>query len=225
MFMQNIICEVREMDLMNTNFTEEELYKLNIHELRDIARQIGVHSPTTKKKEELVELTLQIIYGVTPAVTKKKGAGRPVRTKTKPSRIVYDLQNQEGMHGENADNLFTSKYKVDPTTIFMSNAEFREKVASKKSEYKIDEHTEDDESMSLSAPSDMRFVSGVVVIGADEYYLEVESADGGADVLYKIDDGMVKANLLGAGDSVQGYANKKYGIVTTISSVNGEFMI
>ena len=109
------------MDIFGINFTEEELYKLNIHELRDIARQIGVQSPTTKKKEELVSQTLQIVYGEMPRSIAKTGAGRPVRNKTKPSRIVYDLQNQykSGMVVE--DNIFTSKYIENPENIFISS--------------------------------------------------------------------------------------------------------
>lgn len=213
------------MDLMNTNFTEEELYKLNIHELRDIARQIGVHSPTTKKKEELVAESLEIVYGVKPAAQKRKGAGRPVRTKTKPSRIVYDLQNQSIGEGVGRDNLFTLKYKVDPTTIFMSNTEFQEKVASRKSSYSIEQTEESEDGWSLSSPSDMRFVSGVVVQDADGYMLETSETQEGELVSFKIDDAMVRSHLLDAGDMIQGYANKKYGVVTTISSVNGEFII
>ena len=33
----------------------EYIQKLRIHELRDFARQIGVSSPTTMKKEALIE--------------------------------------------------------------------------------------------------------------------------------------------------------------------------
>ena len=37
------------------NYNLEYIEKLRIHELRDYARKLGVSSPTTMKKEELVE--------------------------------------------------------------------------------------------------------------------------------------------------------------------------
>lgn len=42
-------------------FNLEYIQKLRIHELRDFARQVGVTSPTTMKKEELIEKILEII--------------------------------------------------------------------------------------------------------------------------------------------------------------------
>ncbi|MBQ9790559.1 MAG: hypothetical protein IJW24_03090, partial [Clostridia bacterium] len=92
------------MDLFGIDFTEAELYKLNIHELRDIARQIGVSSPTTRKKEELVKMTLQVVYGEAPAKVQKSGAGRPVRNKQKPSRIIYDINSQNEICLGHPDN-------------------------------------------------------------------------------------------------------------------------
>ena len=74
------------MDLKNVGFTENELIELNIHDLRDVARQIGVQRPTTKKKEDLVAETLSIIYGTPIVKSAKSSAGRPVREKTKKSK-------------------------------------------------------------------------------------------------------------------------------------------
>lgn len=44
-------------------FNEKSLYRLNIRELRHIGREMGVPSPTTKKKQELVEYILNVVYG------------------------------------------------------------------------------------------------------------------------------------------------------------------
>jgi len=42
----------------------DELNKLGVYDLRNYARIIGVKSPTTKKKAELIEKILQIHQGI-----------------------------------------------------------------------------------------------------------------------------------------------------------------
>lgn len=49
------------MRILMNGFNLEYIQKLRIHELRDFARQVGVSSPTTMKKEELIEKILEII--------------------------------------------------------------------------------------------------------------------------------------------------------------------
>ena len=44
-------------------YSEESLDLLNIRELRDIGRKFGVPSPTTMKKQDLIEYILKIVYG------------------------------------------------------------------------------------------------------------------------------------------------------------------
>ena len=45
-----------------SGYNLEYIQKLRIHELRDFARQIGISSPTTMKKEELID-KIQDIMG------------------------------------------------------------------------------------------------------------------------------------------------------------------
>ena len=66
------------------------LDSLGIYELRELARSIGVVSPTTKKREELCREIIKISSGeikVNQPITKK---GRPPKTITKISNIVKD---------------------------------------------------------------------------------------------------------------------------------------
>ena len=56
-------------------FNEKSLYCLNIRELRVIGRKLGVNSPTSKKKDELVKCILNNVYG-TPDKSPKTLFGR-----------------------------------------------------------------------------------------------------------------------------------------------------
>ena len=58
-----------------TLYNEKSLYLLNIRELRDMGRKFGVPSPTTLKKQDLVEYILKIVYG--EVAPKRSNYGRP----------------------------------------------------------------------------------------------------------------------------------------------------
>jgi|LGOV01.1.fsa_nt_gb transcription termination factor Rho len=65
---------------MNNQFSKENLEKLGIFELRNLAREIGVYSPTTYKKQELIDNVLLIASGkLEPHVAKTK-QGRPPKS-------------------------------------------------------------------------------------------------------------------------------------------------
>ena len=142
----------------NIDFNEEELYKLNIHDLRDLARHVGMISPTTKSKDELVSGILSIIYGETPKRETKLGAGRPAKNRKKTSKLLFELDENNGVY-ETVDNPFVKKYESNPEEIFKVSEELNDDeysymnyfnhysdtcVASPKSEYKND--TESNES-------------------------------------------------------------------------------
>ena len=66
---------------------EQNLNELNIFALRDLARRTGVKSPTSKKKEDLINEIIEIVSGKkTPCVAKSK-QGRP------PKVFGYDFAN------------------------------------------------------------------------------------------------------------------------------------
>ena len=59
---------------------EKSMRKATIFELRDIARELGVPSPTTYKKEDLIEKVLKIVRGEEQPSTPKSRQGRPPKT-------------------------------------------------------------------------------------------------------------------------------------------------
>lgn len=60
------------------NLLDAQLYKLGIYELRSLAREVGVKSPTTKKREQLVEQIKAISSGELKPIKNGK-FGRPVK--------------------------------------------------------------------------------------------------------------------------------------------------
>lgn len=141
---------------INIDFNEEELYKLNIHDLRDLAREVGMISPTTKSKDELVVGILSIIYGEAPKREAKLGAGRPAKNRKKTSKLLFELDSVENY--ESLDNPFVKKYGNNPESIFKESEELNDDeynymnffnhysdvcVASPKAEYVNDKESKD----------------------------------------------------------------------------------
>ncbi len=61
-------------------YTKDNLSKFGIFQLRDIARDVGVHLPTTYKKDDLIEKIIQVASGqISPFVPKNK-KGRPPKS-------------------------------------------------------------------------------------------------------------------------------------------------
>ncbi len=73
---------------MDNNLSVEKLNSLGIYELRTIARQIGVYSPTTLKKGEIIEKIQNIITGKEKPSEKKSKQGRPAKGITKLNDIM-----------------------------------------------------------------------------------------------------------------------------------------
>lgn len=61
------------------NITVDSLQNLGIYELRNLARQIGVYSPTQFKKDELIEKVMAIVRGEEQPYLKKSKQGRPAK--------------------------------------------------------------------------------------------------------------------------------------------------
>lgn len=91
---------------MNNYFNRETLMQSSIFELRNIARDIGVYSPTIYKKEELIDKIFEIVNGeVKPHVPKSK-QGRPPKSlsltakksmfdKILPTDLQYNMDEEE----------------------------------------------------------------------------------------------------------------------------------
>lgn len=61
-------------------YKEEVLTNLGVYELRELARQLGVSAPTTKKRKQLEQEILKISKGEEQPVVKKSNKGRPPKS-------------------------------------------------------------------------------------------------------------------------------------------------
>ena len=79
-------------------YEKEELSNIDVHSLRNLAREIGVRAPTSLKKAELIDEIIQIKKGVKQPYTLKK-AGRPLKYRiergSKKELINYILKEIE----------------------------------------------------------------------------------------------------------------------------------
>lgn len=73
----------------------EMLEKLGIYELRELARGIGVPSPTTKKRKELCDNILRISKGEQKAEIRKNKKGRPPKSVSKITSFISDFIPEE----------------------------------------------------------------------------------------------------------------------------------
>ncbi len=72
----------------DTDLDEFKLKQFRIHELRDLARKIGVKSPTSQNKDELIEKVLKIISGESAPYVKQTSKGRPSRSASQLNNLV-----------------------------------------------------------------------------------------------------------------------------------------
>lgn len=68
-------------------FSSRELQKMDIHQLRLLARQVGVNSPTSKNKSDLIDAIVSIITGKSVPELKNINRGRPA----KQSEVKYNV--------------------------------------------------------------------------------------------------------------------------------------
>ena len=109
------------------NYNLEYIEKLRIHELRDYARKLGVSSPTTMKKEELLSNILEIVSSKGLQNTnnnEKEGLDFFALLTAENSSILSDLldgnkKSKSAMlikKGENADNGILDTNNMEPFT-------------------------------------------------------------------------------------------------------------
>ena len=91
-------------------FNKDGLTSLGIYELRKLARDLGVISPTSKEKPIIVEEILQIVYGIDHEDLENLTKGRPIKPRkdlewldflaNKKEDVDYNLLDRgfEGAH-------------------------------------------------------------------------------------------------------------------------------
>ena len=80
-------------------YNEKSLYLLNIKELRDLGRKIGVPAPATLKKQDLVDYILKIVYGEIDA-PKRSSYGRPNVREVDMGQYLAKIKNKTDVYDE-----------------------------------------------------------------------------------------------------------------------------
>ncbi len=102
-----------------------DLQQLRIHELRDLARKMGVSAPTSKKKEEIIAEIIKIMNGESvpfSSITKK---GRPARPNAENFDVVdFILPNQNEMQSFNKETKYDMSQERLSFMVRMNETEF-----------------------------------------------------------------------------------------------------
>ncbi len=114
-------------------YTREDLLKIGIYDLRELGREVGVPSPTTLKKEELIDYIVGILYGQIPKNSSKTLRGRPARAREKSYQKFIDLIDK--VEAPKCNNNFISKEDDHFDTSFAYSGTVLSKVASYKEDY------------------------------------------------------------------------------------------
>ena len=80
-------------------YSKENLNNLRFHALREIGWQVGVKSPSTRKKQDLIQEILDVTEGKKAPYKTTKGRPRL------PTQLNFvDLNKQKFIHGQNKQN-------------------------------------------------------------------------------------------------------------------------
>lgn len=87
---------------------EQNLQELGIFEIRNIAREVGVYSPTILKKQELIDKIIRVINGEDKPYIKKTKQGRPPKNITTINDFIDVIVPQKALdqRRENANKYF-----------------------------------------------------------------------------------------------------------------------
>lgn len=199
-----------KFDKNNNIYTKDELLSLGIYELRELGRDIGVQSPTTLKKEVLVDSILSIIYGSEPVRKIGKGRGRPSRSGAKPCKLFIDLIDKIEAP-VNATTFITDSGKKMPTSFAFSDL-LSSKVASPKAEY-VNDKLNSDEVLTLK--------QGVVCIEEDRAVVR-KYRFVSADSQHILPDELILDYALRDNDVIDYLCDDKGIKVSQIFKVNGQ---
>lgn len=118
---------------MDNFFEERILFQAGIYELRKIGRDVGVKSPTSLKKEDLISQILQIVKGNAVPLSNGNRRGRPPKemsdTKSVLDQIIPNINQEKNyvFNNENSFdtlNAFISRYQKDSPEEFKPEQEY-----------------------------------------------------------------------------------------------------
>lgn len=91
-------------------YNEKSLYLLNIKELRDLGRKIGVPAPATLKKHDLVDYILKIVYGQIDAPI-RNSFGRPNVREVNINQYLDKIRKKTDVY----DEIITATFDYNDT--------------------------------------------------------------------------------------------------------------
>lgn len=119
------------MEMKEKKISKDMLKNLGVYELREIARTLGVISPTTKKRDILCKEILEISSGKVKVETKQSNKGRPPKSVTKISNLVKEFIPEEVLNLQKpVSNSYSNILKLaqDPSVFLGSNFENRKQI-------------------------------------------------------------------------------------------------
>ena len=108
---------------------QEQLNELSIFSLRELARRTGVSSPTSKKKQQLIEDIIAINNGIKKPHIPKTKQGRPPKTFGYDVSNIFNDKNQQApafskdvaLNQNNSDYAFVGYANKDGVVEILSN--------------------------------------------------------------------------------------------------------
>ncbi len=185
---------------MDKNLLNEQIEKLGIYELRSLARSMGVQSPTSKKREELISA----IKGIQSGVIKPQfnNFGRPVKKLSNQNELLSNLII-------NGDKELEDKIK---------------KEENDDSEYIVFQQNFDSDDNPLNY--NLISFKGIVRKTEKGSYYALNNLKIGTKTYVLIDDMQVKKFNLIVGDLIEGsaymHSSKSYAKLNNIQYINGE---
>ena len=191
--------------MSSKDWDEQSLSSLRIHELRDLARKIGVKCPTALKKEDLIEQSMQILNGETEPYVAQNKKGRPSKSQTQVNALM--------------------EFFMPETLVDVSNTVDVSSVSYIPSNYELELFASMPE-IQYGSDSPNEKVSGLLeVVSNGVGIIRVNNFETSEDDVY-IHDMVVSKNKLKSGDYVEAYAKRiipqRPRAVVQILSVNKE---
>lgn len=104
-----------------------DLEQLRIHELRDLARKMGVQAPTVLKKEEIIEEIKKIMNGEVEPFARYSKKGRPARDNSDNFDVVdFILPKPEELHEVDDDCKYNMAHDKFSYVLNMGSASYCE---------------------------------------------------------------------------------------------------
>lgn len=182
---------------MNNRITKEELNKLGIYDLRDVARKKGVRSPASKRKDQLITEIIDIQNGVQQPIFNNK-FGRPTKARLTKTDILVEFD-------------------------YNNDTELQEYLRpNKNNDYFVFEQNYDDNNLALMGePINFKGILRKTEQGA---YYALDSSKLSCTTCILFDEKIIETYKLIEGDYVGGtanlYANKNLAKVTNVDKVN-----